>query len=80
MVDLEQIKALRALGVKSIEIHRDGAHFVEFFPPSGAPLFTSDEFAPDTLVPPPDDDEPREPMRSHVPPALASILAKPSVS
>lgn len=80
MVDLEQIKQLRALGVKSIEIHRDGAHFVEFYPP--APSIPPLDY--DTLVPPApaEDNPPNEPPRSQYrpPPALAALLTKPSVS
>ena len=70
MVDEELLKRLRAMGVKSIEIHRDGAHFVEFFP---EPALSFDAT----------DDEPAagegEPVVA-VPPALARMLKRGSVS
>lgn len=78
MVDLEQIKALRALGVKSIEIHKDGAHFVEFFEPA-APQFGALDL--DTIIPPaPASDTELPPAPPKLPPALSRVLKRGSVS
>jgi hypothetical protein len=81
MVDLEQIKALRALGVKSIEIHKDGAHFVEFFEPA-PPLVEPGRFDADTLIPPaPEGEQPeREARAVKIAPALSRLLKNGSIS
>lgn len=74
MVDEEQLKRLRAMGVKSIEIHRDGAHFVEFYP-------TIPALDLDTLVPPAAGDETEVTVpAAPVPKAIANILKRGSVS
>lgn len=79
MVDLEQIRQLRAMGVKSIEIHKDGAHFVEFFEPAPS-LVEPGRLEPDTLVPPPEEDGESPPPGIKVPPALAALIKRSSVS
>ncbi len=81
-VDLEQIKALRTLGVKSIEIHKDGAHFVEFFEPAAPAPSAFGAMDVETLLPPPPDaadtEPPPAPRRGA--PALARLLKNGSVS
>lgn len=76
-VDLKELAELRALGVKSIEIHTDGAHFVEFFPVSL--LEQADALTAETEAP---EDRPTEPPKpeERVPTAFRNILTKGSVS
>lgn len=78
MVDEEQLKRLRALGVKSIDIRKDGSHYVEFFE-QRAPGFGALDL--DTIIPPrdPHADEDGEAPKA-TPPALARILQEGNVS
>ena len=48
-LDLKEIAELRALGVKSAEVHFNGAYFVEFFEPS---LALAPAGSPSAVVPP----------------------------
>lgn len=85
MVSKEQLAELRAANVKSYRETPDSLE-IEFFPVAPpVPLFEPERFSPTTLVPPPEDEVPPTerpaPERNYkVPPALAAILSKPSVS
>lgn len=83
---LEQLKELRAAGVKSIELHtnREGkteAAFVEFFPISafdraGALLDGEEDETPEARAA----RDTEAPPAVNVPPAMARVLQKGSVS
>lgn len=74
MVDEEQLKRLRAIGVKSIEIRGDGAHFVEFFP--DAPAFDFD-----SSIPPGEQATDRPPAAEDIPEGpYKRLIKRPSVS
>jgi hypothetical protein len=79
MVSKEQLAELRAANVKHYRVYGDGNFEIEFFP-APAPLFS-----PATLAPPPEEEgPPAEPpsvdRQYRVPPQLAELLTKPSVS
>jgi len=78
-IDEEQLKRLRALGVKQIDLRKDGSCFVEFFERG---LLDVDALIPgaDTESMPTDRPPPAEGGPPNVPPAITRILKRGSVS
>jgi hypothetical protein len=80
MADTKELAELRAAGVKRIVYNGTGIQEVEFFEPE-KPSSSFGQLDFDTLVPPAapsvDGDEPKA---ARVPPALARLLEKGSVS
>lgn len=74
----EQLRAWRALGVKSIGFFEGEVAAVEFFPVGSFPDFG--RLDAETLVPPPPAEDGPPNVAPRIPPAMAAILKKGSVS
>lgn len=78
MADEEQLKRLRAMGVKSATYLDGELVSVEFFPVGLLPDFG--RLDAETLVPPPPTEDGPPNVAPRIPPAMAAILKKGSVS